>query len=217
MTEHSTDRTAAPGFLLLLLLLVVAGIAYVCQAHHRVEYEGVYPAVKPLIQGDFSFTGDRVTIRLSEQPRWGRIVVFSYDEQNEQVCIVKPVYDQTVTIRQGEPPDYWVSFKDGAVDDFEVIPKINGVHEGKDFLSFLTGAKALSRHYGVQECLYPFCTLCLDVCPVVKQGVIQMRATENGTLYPVIKIQGCPRSGRCFEVCKIGVILKSTEAPAAKP
>jgi len=210
MTEHSTDRTSAPGFILLLLVLVVTGVAYVCQSRHVVKYEGTYPAVKPMVKAEFSFRAEKVTIKLSEQPIWERVVVFVYDEEGRQVGILKPVYDQTVIIKPGESPDYRVSFTDGAVDDFEIITKINGVYEGEDFFSLLTQARKSSRRYGVQECLYPFCTLCMDVCPVIKQGVIEMRVAKNGTIYPVINIGGCPRCGKCFEVCKVGVIFKST-------
>ena len=217
MTENSTDRTSAPGFILLLIMLVVAGLVYVCQAETKVEYEGVYPAVRPLIQGKFAFMGDRVAIKLSDKPVWERIVVFVYDKEGRQLCILKPVYDQTVTVTPGEFPDYWVSFTDGAVDDFGVITKTRGVPQGEDFFSLLSQARASSRRYGVQQCLYPLCTRCLDVCPVIKYGVIKMHVCKDGRINPVIYIEGCPRCGKCFEVCKVGCIVKSTEISKITP
>lgn len=217
MTEDSTDRTAAPGFILLLIMLVTAGVVYVCQAHNEVKYEGVYPAVRPLIQGKFSFMGDRVEIKLSENPVSERIVIFAYDKEGRQLCILKPVYDQTVTVRPGEFSDYWVSFTDGVVDDFGVITKTRGFPQGEDFFSLLSQARASSRRYGVQQCLYPLCTRCLDVCPVIKHGVIKMHVCKDGRINPVIHIEGCPRCGKCFEVCKVGVIMKSTDVPMTTP
>jgi ferredoxin len=69
----------------------------------------------------------------------------------------------------------------------------------------------------VQECLYPICTRCLDICPVISQGVILMPVAEDGRIYPVINLSKCPRCGKCFEVCKPGIIRNPNDSTSTRP
>ena len=211
MTENSTDKTSAAGFLLLLLFLVIAALAYFCQAESKMEYEGVYPVVRPKIQGQFIFNAHLVEVKLQNTPVWKRIVVFAYDAEGRQVGIIKPVYNRTLTITEKDYPDFRVKVRDGKAEGFEIVNRANGGYENKGFLTLLAEAKDASRRYGVQECLYPMCTRCMDVCPVVKFGIVEIPVTQSGAFYPVIHIQGCPRCGKCFEVCKIGLICKPNQ------
>lgn len=215
MTDNSTAKTPAGGFILLLLLLLTAGLVYFCQAENKIQTEGLYPAVKPLIQGEFNFTPDSVQVKISEDPVWKRIAVFAYDREGWQVGIIKPVYDRTLTITRGDYPDFRVRVSDDRVEDFQIIGKAKVQYQGKDFMSLLIEAKEDSRQYGVQECLYPICTRCMDVCPVIKHGVLEMTVNQGGVINPVIHIQGCPRCGKCFEVCKVGVLLNPAKMPSS--
>jgi len=216
MTENSTDRTSAAGFLLLLFLLAIACLVYFFQAEHKKVYEGLYPAVKPMIQGHFHFGFESVVIKLSRDPLLKRIVIFAYDENENQVCIIKPVHHGRVTIFSKDFPDFRVKIRDSEVRKFDVVKKIDGVTDEENFYTHLIKAKQSFRKYGVQECLYPFCTRCLDVCPVVKFGIIEMCVTKDGRFNPVIHFEGCPRCGKCFEVCKAGIIVKLSDLPPDK-
>jgi hypothetical protein len=215
---NSTDKTSASAFILLLLVLVATGLAYVGQASSSKKFEGTFPVVKPMTQGEFHFYPDRVEIKLAEDPLpVKRIVVFAYDAQEREVCILKPVYDQTVVLTRDNYPDYRVRFRNGNVDGYDLLQGHGGIGEKMNFVAILNEAKESGRRYGVQECLYPICTRCMDVCPVIKQGVIKMKVDEDGAFYPAIHLAGCPRSGKCMEACKQRIICRSVDLPPRVP
>jgi len=197
------------GFIFLGLILAAGAVIYFCQVNRDSEYEGTYPGITPMIQAAFEFQDDRVVISLSDEPLLKRIVVFAYDDKNRQVGIIKPVYDKTVVLTPDEFPDFRVYFKENTVEGYEIVKKVKGVVNGEDFFETMKRARAASRRYGVQQCLYPICTICLDVCPVIQNGVIEMRLASDGRIHPFIHLGSCPRCGKCFEVCKLGVLYKS--------
>lgn len=214
MMENSTTRTAGSAFLFILIVLITTVVAYVVQAERKMRTEGLYPEVKPLMQGTFTFSQDKVEIQMAEDPVWKRIVVYAYDQDGSQVGIVKPVYDRSITITGNDYPDFRVRTNGNKVTGFDIIKKSKETLQGESFFKVLNEAKDGFRRFGLQECLYPICTRCMDVCPVIQHGVIEMPISENGGINPVVHIPGCPRCGKCFEVCKVGVLLNPSKAPA---
>lgn len=212
MMENSTTRTAGSAFLFILIVMITTVVAYVVQAERKMHTEGLYPEVKPLVQGTFTFSHDKIEIHMMEDPVWKRIVVYAYDEGVSQVGIVKPVYDRTVIITPDDYPDFRVKTNGNKVVGFDVINNSNGALQGKSFFGILNDAKEGSRCFGIQECLYPLCTRCMDVCPVIQHGVIEMPILKNGAIHPLVHLPGCPRCGKCFEVCKVGVLLNPSKA-----
>ncbi|MDD5205220.1 MAG: 4Fe-4S dicluster domain-containing protein [Desulfobacterales bacterium] len=215
MMENSTTRTPGPAFLFMLIVLITTVIAYFVQAERKVKTEGFYPEIKAPVEGDFLFGDEEVVIEISSDPLWKSVVVFAYDEKECQVGIVKPVYDRRITIRESDLPDYRVATRGNRVTGFEIINKSRDSKQVPSFLKILKGANESSRRFGLQECLYPVCTRCMDVCPVIQHGVIEMDILENGAVVPVVHLPGCPRCGKCFEVCKVGVLLNPTKIPAS--
>lgn len=207
-------RTAGSAFLFLLIVLVTTVVAYVVQAERKMKTEGLYPDIKPLMQGTFIFNSDSVRIQMAEDPVWKRIVVYAYEQDGSQVGIVKPVYDRSITITAKDRPDFRVRTKGNRVMGFDILKKTHETLQGESFLAVLNEAKNGFRRFGLQECLYPICTRCMDVCPVIQHGVIEMPISENGGINPVVHLPGCPRCGKCFEVCKVGVLLNPSKAPA---
>jgi NAD-dependent dihydropyrimidine dehydrogenase PreA subunit len=206
--EFLVAKGVLPGFIGLLLVLVMSGIFYICQAVPVIKTEGVYPAVRPLTEAHFDFGQDLIEVKLVDPPSINRIVVFAYDGNGRQVAIIKPVTKGIVTIVPGDAADYRVNFKEPAtVKDYEILRESHDAKERVDFFRIITEAKGSLRRYGMQECLYPVCTRCMEVCPVIKVGVIQMLVNPKGAFYPVIHLEGCPRSGLCFAVCKVDVII----------
>ena len=216
--ENSTVKTSAAAFILLLLVLVATGLAYVLQASSSTKFEGTYPMVKPMVQGAFNFYPDRVEIKLAEDPLpVNRIAVFAYDSQDRQICILKPVYDRTVVLTRDNYPDYRVHFRNAKVDGYDLLQGHVGFQEKMNFVDILNEAKESGRRYGVQECLYPICTRCLDVCVVRKFFVLDMVVAVDGTIYPIFRNAGCPRCGKCMKACKQGVICRSIDLPSMVP
>jgi ferredoxin len=211
---NSNDDTAASGFLLLLLVLVATALAYVAQASTGTRFQGSYPVVKPMVHATFRFQPQRVEIKLADTPLPAkRIVVFAYDENERQVCILKPVYDRTIVLTEDDHPDYRVRFKNGKVDEYDLLHGHRGLGSRTNFLDLLNAAKESGRRYGVQECLYPLCTQCLDVCVVRKFFVLEMAVSEDGRIYPIFRNEGCPRCGKCMAVCNQYVICKPSDLP----
>jgi len=197
------------GYLLLVTLLAVAAVVYWLQADLQQTFVSTYPEVVPPIAAKFNFLDDEIRIRLSRDPTHPRIVVFAYDDQGRQVAILKPIHNRGISIGRGELADYRVDVNRTGISGYQVLKKNYGVTQDDDFYRCLTEARAAGRSFGVQECLYPACTMCLDVCPVIADGIIKMPRLPDGRFHPVILHGGCPRCGKCFELCKLGVIFKT--------
>jgi len=202
--------------ILILAFAVLTGLCYFFQNTPTIVTEGLYPVVRAT-NGTFAFSPDSIEINLREKAATERIAVFAYDAEQRQVVIVKPVLGgKTVRIKRGDLADYCVSLEKDMVKGFEVFREVAGLRKGIDFFQLLVEAKAACRLYGVQDCLYPFCTRCMDVCPVIKSKVIEMKIDKNGAFYPAIHLAGCPRSGKCFAVCTVGAILSMRKAETEK-
>jgi ferredoxin len=200
------------AFIILVTLAALTGFCYVLQKSPEIITEGLYPVVRDS-KSSFTFNSDSIDITLHERSATDRIAVFAYDAENRQVVIIKPVQDSTkIVVRPGDSADYQVSLEGDEVRGSEILREVPGVSKSVDFFQLLVEARAASRRYGVQDCLYPFCTRCMDVCPVIKQGVIKMKIDKSGAFYPAIHLTGCPRSGKCFAVCRVGAILSVSTA-----
>lgn len=204
------------AFTILMAFAALTGLCYIFQKSPEIVTEGLYPVVRAT-ESSFAFNSDSIEITLHERAATDRIAVFAYDAENRQVVIIKPVQDCTkIVVRPEDSADYRVSLEGETVNSSEILREIPGLRKNVDFFRLLVEAKATSRRYGVQDCLYPFCTRCMDVCPVIKQGVIKMRIDKNGAFYPAIHLTGCPRSGKCFAVCRVGAILSVSKAAGEK-
>lgn len=197
------------GYLLSVTFLVVAAVIYWLQADLGQTFDGTYPEVVPPIAAKFNFLDDEIRIILSRDPAHPRIVVFAYDEQGRQVAMLKPIHNRRISIGRGELADYRVDVHRTGISGYQVLKKDYGMAQHDDFHRCLTQAHAAGRSFGVQECFYPACTRCLDVCPVIANGIIKMQHLPDGRFHPVIQHGGCPRCGKCFELCKLGVIFKT--------
>ena len=133
------------------------------------------------------------------------------------MAILKPVFDRKVTISRGDLADYRVNFEQGVVTGYELLKKAYGLNTSEDFFRQLVRSRDQGRRFGVQECLYPACSMCMDVCPVIANGVISMPVRKDGRIHPVIHHGGCPRCGKCFKLCKMGVIFKTDLRHSIKP
>lgn len=203
--------------MLLLALLVLTGVFYAVQKTPEIKTEGLYPAVRATNRASFAFEPNFIEIKLGDKAPTERIAVFGYDSEGRQVVLVKPVQEGTkITIKRGEFADYRVTLENGKARSFEIFREIPGIRTGVDFFQLLVEAKAASGRYGVQDCLYPICTRCMDVCPVIRQGVITMKVDEQGAFYPAIHITACPRSGKCFAVCPLEAIVSVSKAAKDK-
>ncbi len=210
--EGSTDKTSAPGFIMILLVLLATGTVLVFGKGDNAKNEGVYPVIRKPVQGDFVFKKDRVDIALSHEPlETKQVVIFAYDEQGHQVGLVKPVYERKVTIRSVDVHNYRVFFRGGKVSAYEI--NRGNRKQCVPFIDILLQARESGRRFGVQECLYPVCTRCMDVCMVDTYSVIEMKTLEDGAIFPVFHNEGCPRCGKCIVACKQKVICNSRELP----
>lgn len=212
--ENSIDKTSLSGFILVLLILGASLLSYIVQASDVNQFEGTYPVIKPLVRGEFDFKPDRVEIMLSDNPiPVERIVVFTYDDRGRQVCILKPVYNGMIVITPNDKPDYLVSFVNGKVNEYELLVGANRIEKQAGFMDILTRSKNLGRRYGVQECLYPICQRCLEVCIVRSSYVLEILVGVDGALYPKFDNEGCPRCGKCIAACTQRVICRSIDLP----
>lgn len=212
--KNSIDKTSFSGVFLILLIIGAAILSYLAQASDVNQFEGTYPVIKPLVKAEFNFNPNRVEIMLSDNSiPVDRIVVYAYDDSGRQVCILKPVYNGTIVITPDDKPDYLVRFVNGKVDGYELLVGSNRREKEARFMDILTRSKDLGRRYGVQECLYPICRRCLEVCIVRSSYVLEIMVGEDGALYPKFENEGCPRCGKCIAACTQRVICRSIDLP----
>lgn len=210
-------KRSLAGAGLLLFFLLLGALVYGFQTNLEKIFPGNYPGVVPPIQARFLFSESQIRVQLSRKPSSDRIVLFAYDDQGRQVAILKPIYDRTVTLFPKDMADWRVAFKGEAAIGYEVFKKANNLLEAVDFFDLMTHAKEKRGRFGVQECLYPACSMCVSVCPVIANGIITMPRLEDGRIHPVILHGGCPRSGKCFTLCKVGVIYETDLRLSIKP
>lgn len=200
-------------FFNVVMLFVLTGSITVI-AYNRVtsEIPATYPDVKPLIQGQFQFMPDRITVHVSETPLTGRLLVFAYDEQGNQWTILKPVYNNVITVTSDEEADFKVYVSsEGDIQDHEFLKGKDETEKGTNFYRLLLDARTNGYKYGVQECFYPLEERCADVCPVRDRVLITFHVLEDGRIGPKIDVEGCPRTGLCIHYCPQGIIRNVAE------
>lgn len=202
-------QTYLAAVLLFAGLLLTGFLVQRFQKNDPTVYEGTYPGIRAPIPVRADFAPDAVTLFLDGPVSTRQIVVFVYDEQGRQYGTLKTIRNGAVEITAADYPEYLAFFQGTAVEGYKIFRRVNGRAEVTDFLSLLRAAEAGGLRFGVQQCMYPVCTRCLEVCPVISKGVIQMNQTESGAIVPTVLFGSCPRSGRCFAVCTLGAFYKA--------
>ena len=207
--ELYSRRTCLAGVLLAAAVLLTAFVVRHFQKPDPTVYEGTYPGIRGIIEPEYEFREDRVILRLNEPVETGRLVVFVYDAEGNQYGMLKEVRNGMITVTPGDFPEYMARFRGTRVEGYKIFKRVNGRGEGEPFLDLLRRAGAQQLRYGVQQCMYPVCTRCLDVCPVIAKGVIRMHQARGGQIVPEVLYGACPRSGKCFTVCTLGAFYKA--------
>lgn len=202
-------KSPLAGILFVIAVLVITFVIRQFQKPDVTVYEGTYPGIRGVIEPRYEFAGDRIILRFDEAVESGRLVVFVYDGQGNQYGMLKDIRDKSITITPGDYPEYQAFFKGAVVEGYKVFKRVNGRGEGEPFLELMRRAEAERLRYGVQQCMYPVCTRCLDVCPVIGKGVIRMQQAKGGQIVPKVLFGSCPRSGKCFTVCTLGAFYKA--------
>ncbi|MDR2818988.1 MAG: hypothetical protein LBB60_00415 [Desulfovibrio sp.] len=198
----------APAMLFLGLLLT-GFILQLFQKPDLTVYEGTYPGIRAPIEPEVVFEDDAVTLIFDTPVSTTQIVVFAYDDQGRQYGTLKTIRDGAVRITGDDYPEYLAFFKGPAVEGYKIFRRVNGKADVTNFLTLIRTARANGLRFGVQQCMYPVCTRCLEVCPVISKGVIQMNQAKNGAIVPSVIYGNCPRSGKCFTVCTLGAFYKA--------
>ena len=202
--------TGRPLTILLAIILAVLIVALV--SHHRVipVYPGEYPVIAPPMHCDIEYHDDRVELALREDPLLGRVIVYAHAEGGVYLGILKPVYDRRVVVRRGDYADFRAAIKGSSVEAAEFLKKMDRYEPKIDMFDSIVAAHDADRAFGVQKCLYPLCTRCVEACKSVIQGdniPITLEVKPDGHIMPVFRRGKCPRCGRCFVNCPTGSIL----------
>lgn len=158
------------------------------------------------------FRGGRIEIVLTEQPKSGVVFVFAYDEGNNFLGILKPVTEKKAILRRGDLADVKAPVRGQEVGKPIFLKRMDRYAEKTDSFEKVVQARDRGGHYGVQRCLHPVCTKCVDACKtVISSGdlAIVMRVQKGGSILPEFSKGKCPRCGRCFTDCPTGSIERS--------
>ncbi len=209
MASLFRKRTFFAGVFLLAGVICLGFVVQYFQKPDATVYEGTYPGVRGLIVPEVTFGEDEILMTLPGPVSTGQLVVFVYDEEGSQFGMIKDVHEGTIRIGREDYPEYEAVFRGAEVKGYRIFRRVNGVPDVTDFVSLMRRARKVNLRYGVQQCMYPVCTRCLNVCPVISKGVIEMHQAENGAVVPFVLYGGCPRSGKCFSVCTLGAFYKA--------
>ena len=202
-------RSFLTGVFLIAVVICLGFVVQYFQKPDSIIFEGTYPGVRGLITPEVTFEQDEIVMTLPGPVSTGQLVVFVYDEEGSQFGMIKDVRDGKIRIVREDYPEYEAVFRGTEVKGYRIFRRVNGVPDVTDFMSLLRRARNVNLRYGVQQCMYPVCTRCLNVCPVISKGVIEMHQAENGAIVPFVMYGGCPRSGKCFAVCTLGAFYKA--------
>jgi ferredoxin len=195
------------------VILGLTVVAFFAQKTLTEEFPGNYPKFAEPVKAGFQFTEHQVRIRVSEELNDVRVFVFAYDSRGHMLAVFKPVENGAVEVNQGDWSDLDVRFdKDDRVAGFEMLKRMDSYIRKVDMFASLKEAKANGRPTGIQRCLYPVCTRCIEGCRSVISGgdlPLEMRRGEDGAIRPLYSKGKCPRCGKCFVWCPAEVITKS--------
>ncbi len=196
-----------------LIILGLAAGAFLVQKTLREDFPGNYPKFAAPVKASFEFVDQKVRIRVPNELNGLRVFVFAYDSQGHMQAIVKPVENGIIEVDRGDRSDIDVRFdKDDQAAGFEILKRMDSYTRELDMFNALKEAMANGRQTGIQRCLYPLCTRCIDGCRSVISGgdlALEMRKGEDGAIRPVYSKGKCPRCGKCFVWCPVKVITKS--------
>ena len=199
--------------LLLCILIVLLGALVALQKSFP-TFPGDYPRTAPPIEHNCAYFDERVEIRLAKGSKLGRLIVFAYDGNNKFIGLLKPVENGAVVVRRGDYADFTACVEGSEIRDVIFLKKMDRYDKKIDMFDALTGARNNNLRYGVQRCLYPICTRCVEACKSVISNSdipIVMTVKPEGEVLPVFSKGKCPRCGKCFTFCPTGSIVNSSE------
>jgi len=200
--------------ILLLILIVLVG-SFVAIRTIFYTFPGDYPLIAPPLESTMTYYDDRTEINVPGKFKLGRLIVFAYDERNNYIGILKPIENSLVVVRKGDYADFTVAVKGGKVEDVVFLKKMDRYVRKIDMHEALVRARDKKLRYGVQRCLNPICTRCVEACKTVISTYeipIVMTVKTEGYIFPVFSKGRCPRCGKCFVFCPTGSIINPAEA-----
>ncbi len=199
--------------LLIAILLVLLG-ALVALRKYFPTFPGDYPEIAPPIENTFEYFTDRVEIRLARESKLGRLIVFAYDAGNNFIGILKPVENGVVIVRKGDFADITARVEGNEIKDVVFLKKMDRYIRKIDMFDAVLYARSNTLRFGVQRCLYPICSRCVDACRSVISTCdipIVMTVKPEGYVLPVFSKGRCPRCGKCFIFCPTGSIVNPAD------
>lgn len=199
--------------LLLFILIVLLG-ALVTMRKNFPTFPGDYPLIALPIENTLEYLDGSVEIRLAKESKLGRLVVFAYDQDNNYISILKPVEKGVVIVRKGDYADFTAHVEGSEIRDVVFLKKMDRYIRKIDMYDALINARDHDLRYGVQRCLYPICTRCVEACKSVISTYdipIVMTVKPEGYILPVFSKGRCPRCGKCFIFCPTGSIVNPSD------
>jgi NAD-dependent dihydropyrimidine dehydrogenase PreA subunit len=194
------------------MILAVLGIAALVHKPHAPRYPGDYADVAPPIAAQFRFQPEQVKVFLPPGSNLTHYIVFAYDDSSTLYGIMAPASGGCVVIRNGDCADFRVWARNDTIKDYTLLKQVTQYTLAVDMAALLRRADTTHHKLGVQRCLFPMCTICLDICRRVKGSekiALTIHTAENGELVPVYLRGECPRCGECYVECPVGALLKS--------
>ena len=204
--------------LLLFILMFLVGSLIAIRTNVP-TFPGDYPLIAQPIETTAVFYDDRVEIIVPGRMKLGRLIVFAYDDRSNYIGILKPVEKNLVIVRKGDYADFTAPVKGDTVKEVVFLKKIDRYVKKIDMYDALVYARDNKLRNGVQRCLNPICTRCVEACKSVISTYeipIVMTVKPEGYILPVFSKGRCPRCGKCFMFCPTGSLMNPTEVQQEK-
>ena len=193
-----------------LIILFLTISAYIIQQTIYENFPGNYPKFASPVEAEFNFGNKQARIHVPSELDGLNVFVFAYDTQGHMQALVKPVLNGAVQVSRGDYSDINVKFgENGEVTGYGMLKRMDGYTREIDMFDALKEAKTNGRQIGIQRCLFPVCTRCIDACKSVISGgdlALEMRKGLDGAIRPIYSKGKCPRCGKCFVWCPVAVI-----------
>jgi len=195
-----------------LLVIIITGLLFIFTKKYNPKYPSDYVKIAPEVEFPFSIKNDSVIFSIPKPELNKPHIVYAVLDDTLQYGIIDPTLNKDITITPGTLASYVAKIRDNKITEYKILKAVDSYSQSIDLYNLILKANEVGNKFGIQRCLSPFCNICVEECKKVNgEGslAIELVVDERGKVVPVFYRGYCPRCGRCFKECPIGLLLQS--------
>ena len=195
-----------------LIIFIIAGTLFILTKKADPNYPSDYAMISPEVEFPYSIIQDTITFSIPQSEINKTHIIYAVINDSLQYGLLDPTLSDKLIITKGTYASYVANIKGNKIIDYQILKTFNNYKEKIDFYDVFISANKNGRKCGIQRCLSPFCNICVDECREVKGDeriAIDLILNDRGEIVPIYHPGYCPRCGRCFVECPIGLLVQS--------